>query len=171
MFSLKSELSKDMKKRGLITIVATVGLSCSSSIEKSKELPNVNSDPSVSVNSVEPNQNAEIPPGSVAGKRERKIVDAPASGTPPPLNFREAAEDSEIAVTMNSDGSILEIRKFNTDPQLSRIEATWSGPKEKSLKIFLRRGKVLNVKTDRIQNLQTAPTSLLLEIAGLEATP
>ena len=97
-----------------------------------------------------------------------KMVDADPSATPLPLQFQPAAENSAAAVTMDDNGMIFEVRVFKSHPRLARIEATWVGEKEKDLKIFLRNGQELNVKTDRLKNLQTATIKDLLDIAGLQ---
>ncbi len=107
-------------------------------------------------------------PGSFAGMaNRRRPVDVPAEGPPPPLSFTAAPENSEIATRMGSDGRIQEFRRFKNNPQLDRAEASWSGNSPKSLKIYLKDGRVVEVTSNRISNLKTATTKQLLELAGV----
>ena len=97
---------------------------------------------------------------------KKKMIDTNPTGTPLPLQFRPAAENSESAVTMNRDGSVTEIRIFKSDHTLAKVEATSSGTKEKQVKFYLRSGKVIEVKTDRMGDLSTSTIAQLLAIAG-----
>ena len=67
---------------------------------------------------------------------------------------------------MNEQGQPLETRVFKDNPQLERVEAVWVGPTDKLLRITLRNGQTVEVTTDRIANLASAPASLLVELAG-----
>jgi hypothetical protein len=116
--------------------------------------------------------NAGADPGTISpnnNRGRREVVEHPAEGAPPPLQFQEAPEDSQIAVTMRPDGSVYEVRVFKSHPRLAKVEVVWQGIGERTLKIFSRNGNAVEKKTDRIQDLATAPTQLLLEIAGLAA--
>lgn len=101
-------------------------------------------------------------------RAKHPVVDADPSATPLPLQFRPAADDSQIAVTMKPNGSVFEVRIFKSNPKLARVEATWLGEKEKELKFYLRNGTVLDVKTDKIVNLQSTSLKDLLEIAKVK---
>jgi hypothetical protein len=67
---------------------------------------------------------------------------------------------------MNDHGQPVELRVFKDDPQLDRVEAVWLGPSEKLLKITLRSGSTVEVKTDKIANLASTPSHVLMELAG-----
>lgn len=67
-------------------------------------------------------------PGSVANKlaKQKEQANAPVTSGPAPLSsFTPAGEDSEISTTMRSDGSIFEVRRFKSHPQLKSAESTW----------------------------------------------
>jgi hypothetical protein len=66
---------------------------------------------------------------------------------------------------MNDRGQPVEVRVFKDDPHLQRVEATWLGPTEKLLRITLRDGNTVEVKTDRIANLASAPAGVLVQLA------
>lgn len=74
-----------------------------------------------------------------------------------------------VSTTMNSQGAVVETRVFKDNPQLVRVEMTWVGPKDNTLKIFLRSGRVVEAKADNIENLGSTPISVLLEKAGIKA--
>lgn len=97
----------------------------------------------------------------------RRRVDVDPSATPPPPNFRPAAEDSESAITMDQTGAVLEIRVFKKHPQIAKVEAIRLNETTKTLKVYLRDGKVVEVKTDRVDRLETISTGDILEIAGI----
>lgn len=109
--------------------------------------------------------------GGVAKRMEEKqVVDIPAANRPP-LRFEAAADNSEVATTMNPEGLITEIRVFKSHPQIAKIEAVWMGTKVRALKIQLRNGQIREVKTERFEKLRTAPTHVLMELAGLKPPP
>ena len=98
-------------------------------------------------------------------RKRRPGLDGDA-GPEVPLDFRPGAENSETATTMNAQGQPVEVRVFKDHPQLSRAEAVWLGANGKLLRITLRDGTTVEVKTDRIANLSSAPSDLLVELAG-----
>ena len=100
----------------------------------------------------------------VKGRRRPQTI--VSSGSNISLEFRPGPEDSEFATTMNDHGQPVEVRVFKGNSQLDRVEAVWLGPSEKLLKITLRNGSTVEVKTDRIANLVSAPSALLVELAG-----
>lgn len=109
-------------------------------------------------------------PGAVAGPRPRDPANRPPrinadpSGTPEPTIPRPAPENSEFSVMMNADGSITEFRNFRAHPRIRKVEANWFAPSEKKLKIYLTNGKVVETTTDRVPELLTVETSVLVEL-------
>lgn len=99
--------------------------------------------------------------------RQKNLINSPSSGPLPPPQFRPAPENSKIATTMNGEGAVIETRVFKNNPQLVKVEMTWAGPKDKTFKIFLKNGKVVEAKSDNIDNLESTPTSVLLKLAGM----
>ena len=103
----------------------------------------------------------------IAKRNERVNANLDAKpGKPEPLRFEPGPEDSEVAVAMQPDGSVLEVRVFRNHGQLARAEAHWFPGGPKKLKISLRNGRVATVETDRVANLKTAPANLLVELAA-----
>ncbi len=163
-----------MRTSKILLFAAFLGVfawACSSPADTAKKAsgPGSNSNSPSKVQTTDPNIAVvnTAPPANMRDRRmSRKMIDANPAGTPPSPQFHPAAEDSESAVTMNRDGAVVEIRVFKSHPQLARVEVTWLDPKNKDVKFYLRSGQILNVKTMRIGNLQTATTQELLAIAG-----
>ncbi|MFL6374681.1 MAG: hypothetical protein ACJ73D_08460 [Pyrinomonadaceae bacterium] len=89
---------------------------------------------------------------------------APPSNAP--LEFRPGAENSETATTMNEQGQPLEVRVFKDNPQITKVEAVWLDAKKKLLRITLRNGSTVEVTTDQIADLASAPSRQLVELVG-----
>lgn len=103
-------------------------------------------------------------------KNKKERPDENPSATPAPAEFRAAPENSEASVMMNSDGSITEIRIFKDHPLIAKVEATWSDPTSKSLKVYLKSGKIVTAKTDKIPNLQAVASDFILQAAGIRSS-
>ncbi|MEQ1603603.1 MAG: hypothetical protein ABL999_01920 [Pyrinomonadaceae bacterium] len=103
-------------------------------------------------------------------KNRKDRPDENPSATPAPAEFRAAPENSEVSVMMNTDGSITEIRIFKDHPQISKAEATWSDPASKTLKVYLKNGKVLTAKTDKIPNLNSVASDVILQAVGVKSS-
>lgn len=113
-------------------------------------------------------------PNSVAGSNPRDPQNRkPRPVNPPgppsePTEPKPAAENSEVSAKMNEDGSITEFRVFRDHPLIISAEATWLDPRSKSLKVFLKNGKILEAKTEKIPYLHEAPSSLILSEVGVK---
>ncbi|MEO7659576.1 MAG: hypothetical protein ABIV48_08175 [Pyrinomonadaceae bacterium] len=122
-------------------------------------------------NSGSPMAASNVPAVRFDERTNRRRVDVDPSATPLPLNFKPAAEDSEAAVTMDQSGAILEVRVFKTHPQLAKVEATRLDEKHKAVKVYMRSGKVVEIKTDKIERLETISSKEILAIAGIPHEP
>jgi len=159
----------------LIILTAAVAGACSGSTETAKNssssaaasngntVANRAAVPGAQSNSAMPASNA--PGVNVAG--QKRLINEPAAPDRPPSQFSEAPEDSTLTTTMNPKGQVLEIRVFRSHPQLAKVEATWIGPQQRSVKFFLRNGRTGEVTTATLQDLKTATVAELLEIAGI----
>lgn len=112
----------------------------------------------------DPNKPPGENPRDRKNRKERPNADPAA--TPEATAPLPAPENSERSVIMNADGSITEIRVFKDHPQILKAEANWTDPKEKTLKVFLKSGKVLEAKTDKVPYLHTVSSQELLQIVG-----
>jgi hypothetical protein len=162
----------------LISAVALLnGCTPSSSIERYKAMGNnANSTPEAAAAAEIPTEQADagnasnsedVHPKSPLGRANRRpVAETGPEGPPPTPTFTEAPEDSESTATMDAQGRVVEIRVFRKHPQLAKVEATWIDTKTKELKIWLRGGRVVTTRTDKIENLKVASTTFLMELAG-----
>ena len=99
--------------------------------------------------------------------KDRRLVDTPGSAKEP--TRVPAAGNSEIASTMDKQGNFVETRYFKGNQQIDRVERTWLGPNNTSLKITLKGGKVLTVSGDRVSDFGKTSINTFLELAGIKA--
>ena len=124
---------------------------------------------------VQPMPTIDLPPVSsnrvlsgdtIADRANRQVrADAKPDSTPAPLVFKPAPENSEIAVTMQSDGLIVETRVFKGHPTLARAELSY-GKGERTLKVTLRDGRTLIVKADKIESLRDTMAAQIIAMAS-----
>jgi len=152
-----------------IFIILMIAFGCSTSSGPDNKTPEAPSNNQTQSSAEAPNSpDATVPSGSFEVRDKRKNrVDANPNTKPEPLVFRTAPENSETATTMTADGSILEIRVFKGHPQLAKVEVTWTDPKDKSMKVYLKNGTVVDAKTDRIGNLRDTRSIEIMQVAGI----
>jgi len=51
------------------------------------------------------------------------------------------------------------------------VESTWTGPKERAVKIFLRDGNFRELTSDSIPNLRSLTSVQFLELIGIKTLP
>jgi hypothetical protein len=102
---------------------------------------------------------------------QKRSVDIPLNGPRQEPQHFDAPEDSTVTTTMNSQGQILEIRVFKTHPQLAKLESTWTGPKDRIIRLFLRDGTSRELTTDKVENLRAVTAAQMLEMAGIASQP
>lgn len=98
--------------------------------------------------------------------RRRQRVDADPNASPVPPTLSPAAENSEGAITMLPDGTVSEIRIFKAHPTLLRVDTYFRKPGSKRVKFTFKDGKIIELETDKIDNLLNIPAARLLQIAG-----
>ncbi len=77
---------------------------------------------------------------------------------------RPAPDDSIFTTQLTDVG--LETRTFKSDPQLKKVERITSA-KGKTIKVYLRSGKVIELQGDKLQNLPSIPASEILKAVGI----
>ncbi len=165
-----------MRSRVWISVgVTALCLCCGGANERANNAPAPESDlPAVAnanterVDGVSEQQNKPPPPaGNFAARTNRTRRDVRITGTPPPLTFQPADEDSKFATAMGPTGEIYEVRVFNSHPRLAKVESTWIDAKSRDITITLKDGQVRSIKTDALPSLKQATTRQLIDIAGL----
>lgn len=104
---------------------------------------------------------------SLANRRPVSVVNT--EGPSLAIPTRPAAENSQVATTMNKEGLVTETRTFQGHPQLSKVEVLWKTPTDKKVTIYLKNGKKVETTGERIENIGTVTTQTLLEMAGVKA--
>lgn len=137
---------------------------CSSSPAENNSIVTVG-EPGVMPSPPDPNTIAGNNPRDPKNRKPRPIH--PPGPPPQPAEPQPAAENSEVSAMMNEDGSIREFRFFKEHPLINRVEATWSDPTKKDLKVFLKSGKVLTARTDQIPYLHEASSEKILSVVGI----
>ncbi len=100
-------------------------------------------------------------------KLREKALNAPPSNVPlPKPQFKAAPENSVMSTTMNGQGAVVETRMFRNDPQIDKVEMTWKGPKDTTLKIFLKNGQNVETRADGIKDLGTTPVAVIRRLAS-----
>lgn len=100
-----------------------------------------------------------------ARRRLRPVENPSASPVPPTMS--PAPENSEGMIAMLPDGTINEVRVFRSHPKITRVDTFFTRPGVKRVKIALRDGRVVELETDRIDNLLSISSADLLQIAGI----
>ncbi|QQS32927.1 MAG: hypothetical protein IPM50_14960 [Acidobacteriota bacterium] len=100
--------------------------------------------------------------------RRRQRVDADPNASPVPPTLSPAPENSEGAITMLPDGTVSEIRIFKAHPTLLRVDTYFLKPGTKRVKFTFKDGNVIELESDKIDNLLNMPAARLLQIAGVK---
>ena len=158
-----------------ISVILGSGTGCSTSSgpdnRASSETSNTGSPAQNSSGGPNSSNTASLPSSSFQARDRRKDrANVNTNAKPEPLVFRAAPENSESATTMTADGSILEIRVFKSHPQIARVESLWVDPKDKLLRVYLKNGRMIEVRTDRLSTLRSAKVVEILEVAGIRNT-
>lgn len=81
---------------------------------------------------------------------------------------RPAPENSEFSVALTD--ILVERRTFLKHPTLAKVEKTTISGK-KSIKVFLKDGRVLDLPGDSLESLSTVSSFVILRTAGIETPP
>ena len=82
------------------------------------------------------------------------------------LVSRPAPDDSTFSSTLNQKGQPVEMRVFNRDQFLLKVERIYVSPEQKILKVYLKSGKIIELKDEQIPNFAVASVSTILNAAG-----
>lgn len=105
------------------------------------------------------------PDGNANTFSRRPVKGTEQKGPPPPIPYRTGPDGSQIATYMNSDGLPVEARVFKGNLPFTRVEATWLDAKTKLVKFTLKKGKVVELRTDQLAALNTASAAQLVELS------
>lgn len=138
-------------------------------IQNSNPLENVNIPPINATNSADANLGQTNSP--INRKLQKMNNSTTVSTEKPKITFVPGANDSGIATRMGDQGEFIQMRVFNSDPQIKSIEHIVTTDK---LKVFLKNGKVLEVTVGKDFNserfISISPQEVLV-LAGLAKKP
>jgi hypothetical protein len=80
---------------------------------------------------------------------------------------RPAPDDSTFNATMDAKGMPMEIRTFNKDPYIIKVERIFTTP-TKTMKIYLKSGRVVQVPEEKLPNFAAATPGDILVAAGVD---
>ncbi len=112
-------------------------------------------------------QNFSVSRDNVRNTKEKK--GAGSGNTPIAPNVTRAAvaapDNSQIVNAMNAKGLPVETRLFKNHPVLLKIERT--NLNNSDIKVYLKKGKVVNLPENWTNNFLTAPASEILKAIGM----
>ncbi len=77
-----------------------------------------------------------------------------------------APDNSEISSAMNNEGIPVETRTFKNNPLLVKTEKILADPKNPTLKVYLKNGKVVSLPASKISDSVNASANEILIAAG-----
>jgi len=82
-----------------------------------------------------------------------------------------APDNSEYQTTMDKTGAAIETRTFHDNPYITKVTRTWKGVNDKSIAIYLKSGKVVNLPGDKLPEIRSLPVESFYEAAGVKVAP
>lgn len=105
---------------------------------------------------------------ATSNQSERVVpVDPKNDKTTSGIYGRPAPDNSTFKATMDAKGMFMEIRTFNNDPYIIKVERLFTTP-DKTLKIYLKSGKVVQVPEEKLPNFAAATPGDILVAAGVD---
>src|SRR5437773_291655 len=109
-----------------------------------------------------------VPPESNAiAANSANVTNANVVAVTPPVNIKPmvypAPDNSEYTSAMDKTGAVTETRVFHHNPQLIKIVKVTRTVTDKSISIYLKNGKVVNLPGDKLQDIKSQPVSVILE--------
>lgn len=165
-----------MKSVILLSVILTI-TACGSSAENGSNSPEAaNSTSNVAV--ARPNQNSAngvnmlvLSPAEIANyntnSANKTTAKDPTSAPIKPAAM-PAPDSSEYTTVMGKDGLPVETRVFRNSPQIAKVVKTWKSPKEKTISVYLKNGKVVELDGDKFENINSVPVAALLEAVGVK---
>ncbi|CAN5468627.1 hypothetical protein BH10ACI1_BH10ACI1_24630 [soil metagenome] len=144
-------------------------------VKANTNAPNAN----VTVNTVENGIVAEVPVANTANNTaqtpanaQQKIVNnrlvQSNTNEKPKSSLIPAPNNSSIATTMNERNEFMQIRIFNSDPQIEKLEKNANTQK---VRVFLKNGKVLDVPAGQtLDFVNASPQEILIAVGLMKKT-
>ncbi|MDH3492636.1 MAG: hypothetical protein OEM82_03735 [Acidobacteriota bacterium] len=98
-----------------------------------------------------------------------QVIDTTKARVDPPA--RKGPDNSELTTIMNSKGEVIESRRFLNHEQLEKMERITRSPRDVTIKVFLRNGKVIEIANDKIASFKNVKPDQVLIAAGVKPIP
>jgi len=159
-----------------LAVLAAVSFGCggTQSNENSSAVAAVDSNPAANSNVVPLAPINGLPPvgnangATNANQQNVTVITPPANAKP--MTF-PAPDNSEYSTTMDKTGSAIETRVFHDNKYITKVTRVWKGVDDKTIQIYLKNGKVVNLPGDRLSEIRSLPVEKFYEAAGVTVTP
>jgi len=155
-------------------LAGSFGCGGAQSNENSSTVVAVNNNPTANSNVVPLTPVNGMPPAANANgfpntnQPNVTVVNPPANAKP--LTF-PAPDNSEYATTMDKTGEAIETRTFHDNKYITKVTRTWKGVDDKTIQIYLKNGKVVNLPGDKLPEIRSLPVESFYNAAGITVTP
>lgn len=79
-------------------------------------------------------------------------------------------ENSELTTSMGKDGSFIEVRKFQEDPDIDRVERILKSPKDIKIKVYLKNGRIYELDDSKLKNFRVDTSTTIMNAIGVKQT-
>lgn len=95
-----------------------------------------------------------------------KVTVVDTKNVKPSVPSRPLPENSVLTTEMNAKGYVIETRTFKGDQLVRKIERITVTPKEVTVKVYLRNGKVKTLPDGKLRDFRIATIGQILEAVG-----
>jgi len=104
---------------------------------------------------------------NVAADANVPVTVTKLNGEKKPITYA-APDDSDYNTSMDSKGEAVETRTFHSDKYLTKVVRTWKSPSDKTISIYLKSGKVVNLPGDEWPDIKGQPVENFYAAAGIK---
>ncbi len=79
-----------------------------------------------------------------------------------------APDDSTFSAEMNAKGQPVETRTFKSHPVLAKVEKITTSPREYVFKVYLKNGKVIESKSEKLKDFRVIAPVNILDAVGIK---
>ena len=87
------------------------------------------------------------------------------------MREKPAPDDSTFSAEMNEKGQPVETRTFRNHPTLKKVEKITMSPRDYVFKIYLKNGKVVESKSDKLKDFRVISPESILDTVGMKPPP
>lgn len=161
-----------MRNTLILITLALFLAGCASSVENTANSSNANSaqnantEQAIVPKNAETGESVSIPGVTGPPDNSNVKINAETYDTSKAVEGKPASEDSTFSTRLTDVA--IETRTFKSHPIIAKVERT-TDVKGRTIKVFLRSGKVIELPGDKIGNLQAASSAQIMAAAGIES--